>query len=187
MQDSSSKEGGSYLQDPTRPCMACNPLGMTSKRDQKEAAGRWLRQAREKRGFTTASALARRMGVSESMVSRIETGLSAATDERAEQIAEALGMNIVDVRRNLGLWVPPDAGGFAVYTTEEASARAKILQAKALIRAALSDDAAEVPDVDEFRLEERVARIRRQLDRQGDITSAAEIDLWLQVYEEDAG
>jgi len=79
---------------------------MTSKRQQQEEAGRWLRRERERRGLRTAGALARRMGVSDSLVSRIETGATAATDERAEQIAEALDLDIITVRRNLGLWVP---------------------------------------------------------------------------------
>lgn len=81
---------------------------MTSKRQQQEEAGKWLRRAREQRGLRTTGALARLMGVSDSLVSRIETGVTAATDERAEQIAEALGLDIIEVRRNLGLWVPPD-------------------------------------------------------------------------------
>lgn len=86
--------------------MACNPWGVSSKREQQEVAGRWLRQARERRGFATVGALARRLGVSESLVSRYETGLSSISDERAEQIADALGMGIMEVRRGLGLWVP---------------------------------------------------------------------------------
>lgn len=60
------------------------------------------------RGLHTAGALARRMGVSDSLISRIETGATAVTNERAEQIAQALEMDIITVRRNLGLWVPDD-------------------------------------------------------------------------------
>jgi transcriptional regulator with XRE-family HTH domain len=81
---------------------------MTSKRQQQEAAGKWLREARERRGFQTAGALARRMGVSDSLISRYETGVSAVSDDRAEQIAEALGMDLIEVRRGLGLWVPEE-------------------------------------------------------------------------------
>lgn len=87
-------------------CMTCNAVFVASNREQQEAAGRWLRQERERRGMRTTGALARLMGVSDSLVSRLETGSSAATDERAEQIAEAFGMDIIEVRRNLGLWVP---------------------------------------------------------------------------------
>lgn len=89
-------------------CMACNARDMTSKRQQQEEAGRWLRRARMARGLHTAGALARRMGVSDSLISRIETGATAATDERAEQIADALDMDVIEVRRNLGLWVPDE-------------------------------------------------------------------------------
>ena len=89
-------------------CMACNAQGMTSKRQQLEEAGRWLRRERERRGLGTAGALARRMGVSDSLISRIETGATAVTDERAEQIAEALSLDIITVRRTFGLWVPDD-------------------------------------------------------------------------------
>jgi transcriptional regulator with XRE-family HTH domain len=81
---------------------------MTSKRQRQEEAGRWLRRERERRGLRTAGALARLMGVSDSLVSRIETGHSAVTNERAEQIANALDMDVIEVRRNLGLWVPED-------------------------------------------------------------------------------
>lgn len=95
---------------------------MTSKRQQQEAAGRWLRDAREQRGFRTAGALARRMGVSDSIVSRYETGISAVSDERAEQIAEALGMDIIEVRRGLGLWVPPSGNQPAEAEQDDADA-----------------------------------------------------------------
>lgn len=49
------------------------------------------------------------MGVTASVISRYETGASRISDERAEQIAGALNMNIIDVRRGLGLWVPREA------------------------------------------------------------------------------
>lgn len=88
--------------------MACNAQPMTSKRQRQEEAGRWLRRERERRGLQTAGALARRIGVSDSLISRIETGATSATDERAEQIADALDMNVIEVRRNLGLWVPDE-------------------------------------------------------------------------------
>lgn len=90
-------------------CISCNAWVMTSKRQQQEAAGRWLREARERRGYRTAGALARRMGVSDSLISRYETGVSSVSDDRAEQIAVALNMNIITVRRGLGLWVPEDS------------------------------------------------------------------------------
>lgn len=98
--------------------MTCNTWCVSSKREQQEAAGRWLRQARDRRGLTTAGMLARRMDVSVSLISRYETGMSAVSDERAEQIAEALEMDLIEVRRGLGLWVPREVGGGA--SAEEA-------------------------------------------------------------------
>lgn len=89
------------------PCITCNAVSVSSKREQQEAAGQWLRQARERKGFATVGALARRLDVSESLVSRYETGLSAVSDERAAKIAEILELPLIEVRRNLGLWVPP--------------------------------------------------------------------------------
>lgn len=50
------------------------------------------------------------IGASKEVVSNYETGRSAVPSDRAERIAEALDMDIITVRRNLGLWVPPDAG-----------------------------------------------------------------------------
>lgn len=81
---------------------------MISKRERLEQAGQWLRQAREDRGFSTATAFAAALGVNQSMVSRYERGGSEVEDERAEQIADVLGMPLVEVRRGLGLWVPAD-------------------------------------------------------------------------------
>jgi len=104
--------------------MTCKTGLVTSKREQQEAAGRWLRQARERKGFATAAALAQRMGVSVSLVSRYETGLSAISDERAQQIAEALGMDLFEVRRGLGLWVPETITGTASATLSGLSAHA---------------------------------------------------------------
>jgi transcriptional regulator with XRE-family HTH domain len=82
---------------------------MVSKRDRLEAAGRWLRGARERRGYRTAADFARALQVDQSLVSRYERGVSAVGDERAEQIAHLLRMDIVDVRSGLGLWVPPES------------------------------------------------------------------------------
>lgn len=82
---------------------------METKRDRLEAAGRWLRGARERRGYRTAADFARALQVDQSLVSRYERGLSAVGDERAEQIAQVLRMDILDVRGGLGLWVPSGA------------------------------------------------------------------------------
>jgi transcriptional regulator with XRE-family HTH domain len=82
---------------------------MVSKRDRLEAAGRWLRGARERRGYQTAADFSRALHVDQSLISRYERGINEVGDERAEQIAEVLGMDIIQVRRGLGLWVPPES------------------------------------------------------------------------------
>ena len=89
--------------------MACKTGRMDPKRLQRERqaeAGRWLRSERERAGFATLSQFARALGIDQSQVSRYELGTSAVSDERAEQVAKVLKMDIITVRRRLGLWVP---------------------------------------------------------------------------------
>jgi len=104
---------------------------MASRRDQLEAAGRWLRGARERRGYQTAADFARALQVDQSLISRYERGLSAVGDERAEQIAQVLRMDIVDVRSGLGLWVPraSAAGAARPATADDAELQELIAQA----------------------------------------------------------
>jgi transcriptional regulator with XRE-family HTH domain len=104
---------------------------MASRRDQLEAAGHWLRGARELRGYQTAVDFARALQVDQSLISRYERGLSAVGDERAEQIACVLRMDIVDVRRGLGLWVPrePAAGAGRPATADDVELQELIAQA----------------------------------------------------------
>lgn len=85
---------------------------MTSERPLsiRSRAGRWLREQRLRRGYRTAAELGRAIGASKEVIWSYESGRSAVPDDRAERIAEALGLDIITVRRNLGLWVPPDAG-----------------------------------------------------------------------------
>lgn len=93
----------------TGACASCKIAAMVSRRDRLEAAGRWLRRARERRGYHTAADFARALQVDQSLISRYERGISAVGDERAEQIAHVLGMEIVEVRSGLGLWIPPES------------------------------------------------------------------------------
>lgn len=92
--------------------MTCDTWRMTSERplSARSRAGRWLREQRLRRGYRTAAELGRAIGASKEVIWSYESGRSAVPDDRAERIAEALGMDIITVRRNLGLWVPPDAG-----------------------------------------------------------------------------
>jgi transcriptional regulator with XRE-family HTH domain len=82
---------------------------MATRRDRLEAGGRWLRRAREQRGYRTAAEFARALRVDQSLISRYERGISEVGDERAEQIARVLRMDIIDVRSGLGLWVPRES------------------------------------------------------------------------------
>lgn len=65
----------------------------------------------------------------------------------------------------------------------------KIARARAIIREAVEDEFEDEPDVDvdDYRFEERVARIRRLLAARRDRRSAAELDEVLKAYESDAG
>lgn len=91
-----------------RGCTTSNTLGVMSKRQRLEAAGEWLRRARKRGGYRTAVALADALGIDRSMVSRYESGISEVDDDRAQQIAEVLGLSLIEVRRGLGLWVPTE-------------------------------------------------------------------------------
>jgi transcriptional regulator with XRE-family HTH domain len=84
---------------------------MTAKKGpiSKQEAGRWLREQRRRRGFETVGAFARALGVDPSRVSNYERGDGRVPDERADQIAELLRMDVIHVRRNLGLWTPPES------------------------------------------------------------------------------
>lgn len=109
-------------------CASCKIADMTSRRDQREAAGRWLRRARERRGYRTAADFARALRVDQSLVSRYERGISAVGDERAEQIADVLRMDLIDVRSGLGLWVPAGRTTRSV-TADDAELQELIAQA----------------------------------------------------------
>lgn len=76
--------------------------------DQQELqrhAGQWLREARQNAKITSRD-FAYALGISTAQLSNYELGKHRFTDERAEQIAGALRLPIVDVRLGLGLWVP---------------------------------------------------------------------------------
>lgn len=77
-----------------------------SARSNREAAGQWLREQRKRHGFDTVGSFARAIGVDTSRVSNYENGRNEVPEDRAERIAEVLGLDIITVRRNLGMWVP---------------------------------------------------------------------------------
>ena len=68
-------------------------------------AGQWLRETREERGMSQTT-LAGLIGTSSANLSNYERGHTTVPDDRAEKIAEVLGVDVIEVRRNLGLWVP---------------------------------------------------------------------------------
>lgn len=84
---------------------------MTANEDaaaRQAAAGRWLRDQRRRRGFETVGEFARALDVDPSRVSNYERGKSKVPDDRADKIAELFRMSVIEVRRQLGLWLPPE-------------------------------------------------------------------------------
>jgi transcriptional regulator with XRE-family HTH domain len=91
-------------------------MSTRGRRNEPTAAGKWLREQREQRGIATQSELARRLGWDKTMVNNYETRGVTVPDERAEQLAEFFGIDVITVRRNLGLWVPGD--GVQLHSSE---------------------------------------------------------------------
>jgi transcriptional regulator with XRE-family HTH domain len=73
-----------------------------------QAAGAWLRNQREIRSWS-GSDLARRLGLNQVRVSAYERGQYEVPDAIAEEIASILDLPVIEVRLNLGLWVPAEA------------------------------------------------------------------------------
>lgn len=101
--------------------------------ERQRRGGEWLRAAREDRGLSPAQ-FAAKLGIHPAMISNYELGKSAISDERAEGIAAALDMDLVSVRRGLGLWVPE---GRAAATSGREQ---RVEQALAKLREALEED-----------------------------------------------
>jgi transcriptional regulator with XRE-family HTH domain len=78
------------------------------RQERLRAAGSWLRAQRELRNLS-GSDLARRLGVNQVRVSAYERGQYEVPSSVAEGIAAELDLPVLEVRRNLGLWVPGDA------------------------------------------------------------------------------
>lgn len=84
--------------------LASQNFGMPQ--DAHARAGEWLRRERERRRISVRK-IAARFDVSTQAVNGWESGrYNFATDTRAEVLAELFGMDEIEVRRNLGLWVP---------------------------------------------------------------------------------
>lgn len=79
-----------------------------SEQGAREARGRWLREQRLRK-FATGREFAAALGIDQSVVSEYETGkIGKVSDERAEEIAAVLELPVIEVRLNLGLWVPSE-------------------------------------------------------------------------------
>lgn len=74
--------------------------------ERRTRAGRWLREARKKAGYETTTDFAQAINVHQGTVSAYEIGRQSVDEERVEDIARALGLDVIDVRRGLGMWVP---------------------------------------------------------------------------------
>lgn len=82
-------------------------MASEEKRARLIQAGRWLREQRERRGITSQAELARRLGWDKSLISNYESGKTEIPDDRAEDLAEFLGIDIITFRSKFGLWVAP--------------------------------------------------------------------------------
>lgn len=78
---------------------------MADRREQLIKAGEWLRHQRERQHLTVRE-LATQLDVTTQMVYDWQNGKNSVSDDRADQIAELFGLDIITVRRGLGLWVP---------------------------------------------------------------------------------
>jgi transcriptional regulator with XRE-family HTH domain len=79
-----------------------------TRQDRLRAAGAWLRSQRELRGWS-GSDIARQLSITQVRISSYERGQYEVPDEVATGIAEIFDLPVIEVRRQLGLWVPDDA------------------------------------------------------------------------------
>jgi transcriptional regulator with XRE-family HTH domain len=78
------------------------------RQERLRSAGSWLRTQRELRGWN-GSDLARRLDLNQVRISAYERGQYEVPSNIAEAIAVEFDMPVIEVRRNLGLWVPSDS------------------------------------------------------------------------------
>lgn len=95
---------------------------MSLVKDEETAdSGAWLRRHRELRGLSVRD-LAASMDVTTQVVYEWQSGKSAVSEPRVEQLAEALGVSVVDARRGLGFWVGDDVAGIPTWKLRTLSA-----------------------------------------------------------------
>lgn len=79
-----------------------------ARKERLRSAGSWLRTERENRGWS-GSDLARLLGVNQVRISAYERGQYEVSSALADALADVFGLPVIEVRRQLGLWVPSDA------------------------------------------------------------------------------
>jgi transcriptional regulator with XRE-family HTH domain len=84
------------------------------KADQTPEAGQWIREQREARGLSVRE-FAAEMDVATQVIYEWQNGKSAVSEQRVEQLAEVLGVSIIEARRNLGYWVPEEVDGIPTW------------------------------------------------------------------------
>ncbi len=77
------------------------------KREQRLEAGAWLRRQREARGKSVRD-IANALGISTQSIYGWEAGDSAPDGENGDKLAAVLNLDVLDLRRRYGLWVPDD-------------------------------------------------------------------------------
>jgi transcriptional regulator with XRE-family HTH domain len=77
------------------------------RQERLRSAGTWLRTQRELRGWS-GSDLARRLNINQTRVSAYERGQYEVPSEVTERLATVFNLPVIEVRRNLGLWVPSE-------------------------------------------------------------------------------
>lgn len=75
---------------------------------QRREAGAWLRTERERRGLSQDD-VARELGVRYQQVSNYERGVSSLDDRSADRIARLFSLPVIEVRQQVGLWIPADS------------------------------------------------------------------------------
>ncbi len=80
----------------------------TDVREQRVAAGHWIRRSREAAGLVQAD-LARELGVVPATISSYETGRNGLDERHIPALARTLGKTVTETRRALGRYVPEDA------------------------------------------------------------------------------
>ncbi|MEX5707863.1 helix-turn-helix transcriptional regulator [Parafrankia sp. FMc6] len=83
-------------------------------------AGAWLRSARSEAGYASAGAFAKVVGVHQTQINNYERGIHRIPEERAQDLARALRLPVVEVRRQLGMWLPDDLPSGHTASPEEA-------------------------------------------------------------------